>query len=60
MEAGGTDGDGWEGHVGHWEGRLLQGGHHLDVANVTISIFLVSVSFKVVTTCSSLHWTQVL
>ena len=34
MEAGGTDGDGWEGHVGHWEGRLLQGGHHLDVANV--------------------------
>ena len=33
MEARGTDGDSWEGDVCHWEGRLLQGGHHLGVVN---------------------------
>ena len=39
VEAGGADGHGWEGHLGHGEGGLLQSGHDLgETIIVTLTI----------------------
>ena len=38
VESRGADGDCWKSHVCHWQGRLLQCGHHLDDIIVRITI----------------------